>query len=193
MKKVVLIGDSIRLHYQPYVERALAGSAEVWGPAENCEMSSKIRDRLHEWVVDREPDVVHLNCGLHDLRYNPGSTSRQATHEEYAQNLEYILTTLAAETRSRVIWATITPINEVRHRSHRFRRYEADVAAYNTIANGVVNRFGVVVNDLYGTVNTAGADSLLKQDGVHFTDEGCAFLARHVVAAVQSALANSDK
>ena len=32
---VVLIGDSIRMGYQPFVTEALAGEAEIWAPEEN--------------------------------------------------------------------------------------------------------------------------------------------------------------
>jgi len=35
MKKIVLIGDSIRLGYETYVKEALAGVAEVFSPKEN--------------------------------------------------------------------------------------------------------------------------------------------------------------
>ena len=35
MKSVILIGDSIRLGYQGVVRQELAGTAQVWGPAEN--------------------------------------------------------------------------------------------------------------------------------------------------------------
>lgn len=36
MKKIVLLGDSIRMGYDKYVRKSLEGSAEVFYPAENC-------------------------------------------------------------------------------------------------------------------------------------------------------------
>ena len=35
MKKILLLGDSRRQGYEPYVRELLAGCAEVHGPAEN--------------------------------------------------------------------------------------------------------------------------------------------------------------
>ena len=36
MKKIVLIGDSIRMGYDKYVKEALDGVADVYYPGENC-------------------------------------------------------------------------------------------------------------------------------------------------------------
>jgi len=36
MKKVMLLGDSIRLSYKDDVAKRLAGKTEVMGPEENC-------------------------------------------------------------------------------------------------------------------------------------------------------------
>lgn len=191
MMKVVLIGDSLRLHYQPFVAKALAGEVDVWGPAENCGSSREIRERLQDWVLAREPDVLHLNCGLHDLRHDPDSPTPAVSPEEYGANIEHILTVVAARLRTRVIWATITPINQVWHESNRAsRRYEADVVAYNAVARAVVERFGAEINDLYAAVTDAGTNALLKHDGVHFTDEGYRFLGHQVTGAVRRTLAD---
>ena len=35
MKNVLLLGDSIRMGYEPHVRRKLEGRAEVFGPNEN--------------------------------------------------------------------------------------------------------------------------------------------------------------
>lgn len=186
VKKVILIGDSIRLHYQPYVAQALASHIDVWGPAENCETSSVIFHHLDRWVLAHTPDVIHLNCGLHDLRYNPGSTTPVVPIAQYAQNLDAILTILTTQTPSQIIWATTTPINEVRHQTARHsRRYEADVLAYNAAARNVVANYNVVVNDLYTFVFTEGRDTLLREDGVHFTPQGYKRLAQQVTTCVQ--------
>ena len=37
--KVLLLGDSIRMSYQPYVACLLDGKAEVIGPTDNCQYS----------------------------------------------------------------------------------------------------------------------------------------------------------
>jgi hypothetical protein len=89
VKRVLLLGDSIRLGYQPFVAAALAGRAVVEGPTENCESSRVLRSMLRVWVPDR-PDVVHVNCGLHDVRYDPGSEHENVPIAEYEENVEAI-------------------------------------------------------------------------------------------------------
>ncbi len=48
MKKVVLIGDSVRLGYDKYVKDALKGSAEVLYPQENCRFAEYVLRYAHE-------------------------------------------------------------------------------------------------------------------------------------------------
>lgn len=188
-KSVILIGDSLRLHYEPLVAAELAGEALVWGPPENCGTSRNIRDRLEEWILGRDPNVIHLSCGLHDLRLDPGCVSSAVPPDEYGQNIEIILRTLLAKTTSEVVWGTLTPINETWHQAHRAsRRFESDVIAYNEIGRRVAEGLNVRVNDLFGAVQEAGPDTLLKRDGVHFTDDGYRFLAWCVTSAIRSAL-----
>ena len=67
MKKLILIGDSIRMGYQAAVIRELIGLADVWAPEQNGGNSANILKHLDEWVLRQSPDIVHINCGLHDL------------------------------------------------------------------------------------------------------------------------------
>jgi hypothetical protein len=68
MKQIILIGDSIRMGYQPTVQQILADQAQVWGPVENGGNSHNVLTHLDAWVIQRQPDIVHLNCGLHDIK-----------------------------------------------------------------------------------------------------------------------------
>jgi hypothetical protein len=49
MKKVVLIGDSIRMGYDKYIKDALNGTAEVFYPSENCRFAEYVLRYAHEW------------------------------------------------------------------------------------------------------------------------------------------------
>jgi lysophospholipase L1-like esterase len=191
MKNVVLIGDSIRMGYEPVVRELLAGRAEVWGPGENGGPSTRALDNLDAWALSRRPDVVHINCGLHDLKRPPnpglgpdrGKPVTPLLH--YAENVRKILTALKALPATRVIWASTTPVHEERHRSNpEFWRYQDDVLAYNRAAELVAGSLGVEIDDLYGLVMESGRDRLLKHDGVHYTPEGCRLLAERVAARV---------
>ena len=68
MKKIVLIGDSIRMGYDKYVKEALAGTAEVYYPDDNCRFANYVLRYLHEWKAEgkwpSDVDLVHWNAGL---------------------------------------------------------------------------------------------------------------------------------
>src|SRR5438270_696217 len=89
--KVVLIGDSIRLGYAPGVAARLAGKAVVVSPPDNGGDSGNVLAHLDEWVVREQPDVVHLNCGLHDLKRPRAGGGHQVEPEAYAENLRQIV------------------------------------------------------------------------------------------------------
>jgi len=185
MKRVTLIGDSIRMGYQQHVVTALQGRAEVWGPTTNGGDSSKVRTHLTEWMQEGAADIIHLNCGLHDLRKSFATGKAQIDTESYRANLCYIFDAVAA-TGVPLIWAATTPVNEAWHHERKgFDRLEADVAAYNAIALEEAQQRGIQVNDLHAVIENAGRDRLLSEDGVHFGDQGCTLLGDHVATCVQ--------
>jgi len=61
MSRILLLGDSIRMSYQPHVARLLAGRAD------NGQYDRYIHDSLDRWAKDMgKPDIVHWNHGIHD-------------------------------------------------------------------------------------------------------------------------------
>lgn len=185
-KSVILIGDSIRMGYQAVVQQQLAGPAEVWGPAKNGGNSQNVLDYLDAWVIARRPDVVHLNCGLHDIKTPFGSNARAISLSQYQTNLREIFTRIRRNVTGAIIWATTTPINYARHHANKdFDRFEADVDSYNAVAVDVAREFEIPINNLHAVVVAAGRDRLLLPDGVHFTAPGYALLGATVAGVVQ--------
>lgn len=186
MKKVILIGDSVRLGYQDTVRQELAGAAEVIAEQSNGGTSRNVLAHLSEWVVAKAPSVVHVNCGLHDLRKDLETRLPIVPIDEYAVNVRKILERVRQETQAVVIWATTTPINEPQyHKKVRVDRYEADVLAYNGVAVKAAAELGVAINDLFALVMAAGRDAYLGEDGVHFSGDGSRLLGRAVADAVR--------
>ena len=77
MKKIVLLGDSIREGYDKYVKLAFDGVAQVYYPKENCRFTTYIIRNLLDWKNNLEwgDDValVHWNVGLwDDIRMDDG-------------------------------------------------------------------------------------------------------------------------
>ena len=186
---VVLIGDSIRIGYRDTVRKLLAGRAEVWDPAENGATSENVLAHLDAWAIGRGADVVHVNCGLHDIKRPPGAVQNAIPFADYEDNVRTILQRIRTETGATAVWAATTPVNQARHHAAKpFDRFEADVERCNRIAARVAGELGVAVDDLYGVVMQAGRDDLLREDGVHFTERGYVLLGRAVADCVRAQL-----
>jgi len=190
MKTVVLIGDSIRMGYQETVRAELAGLADVWGPEDNGETSANVVAHLDDWAISRAADVVHVNCGLHDIKKEFDSGAALIPLDVYAANVREILSRLQKETDATTVWATSTPVIEARHNTAKpFARFEADVAIYNAAAAQIAEELDIVVDDLFAVANAAGTEDLLIEDGVHFTPEGSELLGKAVADCIRRILA----
>ncbi len=189
MKKVILIGDSIRMGYQATVRQDLAGVADVVWPEMNGYDSRNVLAKVEEWAIEPQPDMVHLNCGLHDLKRDRTVGGYQVSLEDYARNVEEILQRLTSQTKAKVMWATTTPVNDRWHREKKpFDRFEADVQAYNAKAVEICRRLGAQVDDLHAHTMQAGCDRYLSADGVHFTANGYELLGVQVAKFIQASL-----
>jgi dienelactone hydrolase/lysophospholipase L1-like esterase len=198
LPRVVLIGDSIRLGYAPLVAARLKGKAEILSPTPNGGDSSNVLKNLDEWVLRTKPDIVHLNCGLHDLKLSKQTKRHQVPLEQYETNLREIVARIR-KTSAVLVFASTTPILDDRHarRGADFDRFEADVQSYNAAALKVMHESGVAVHDLHGLVSGSGAETLLGRDGTHYTPAGNERLAdgvadcilRHLAVARYRALA----
>src|SRR5215831_20077284 len=91
LPRIVLVGDSIRLGYAPRVAARLEGKAVVVSPPENGGDSANVLAHLDEWVLREKPDVVYLNCGLHDLKRSRKDGHHQVELERYAESLRRIV------------------------------------------------------------------------------------------------------
>ncbi len=175
--------------YQKTVTKKLTGVADVWTPAENGGDSRNVLLHLDEWVVSRKPRVLHLNCGLHDLKRDKTTARYQVPIDAYRTNLDQILKRVASLTRTKVIFAATTPVNYEWHHAHKdFDRLEEDVVRYNQVAAELAHKHGAAMNDLFKVMADAGRNKYLNPDGVHFNAEGYTILASAVATAIQTAL-----
>jgi lysophospholipase L1-like esterase len=181
--RVLLIGDSIRLEYQPLVAARLGESVEVSGPPENCGDSANLSRRLGEWA-DPAATLVVFNAGLHDVRRSDKDGRHQVELDRYEENLAAVVGRLRDRGLAPV-FATTTPVDDDRHAaSGKPERLDADVRAYNEAARRVMEELDVPVVDLYPLVGR----KLLAADGVHLTAEGSAVVAAAVAATITDLL-----
>ena len=114
MKKVALLGDSIRLFgYGRLVPALLADKAEVYQPEENCKFAKNmLRMLFYKKEELKDCDVIHFNCGLWDVANIVGDGALFSTDEEYVANVLRIAAALKRIT-PHVIFATTTPVTAV--------------------------------------------------------------------------------
>lgn len=187
---VVLIGDSIRIGYEPFVAERLQGKARVVSPGEeNGGDSANVLKNLERWAISPKPAVVYFNCGLHDLKVDRKTGTHQVEPDAYRANLAAIRKRLEQETTARLIFATTTPVLDDRHRATKpFDRREADVALYNRIAREALSGESVIISDLHASAQKLGLETALLQDGVHFQEAASKALAETVASAIERAL-----
>jgi isoamyl acetate esterase len=185
--KVVLIGDSIRMGYEPLVAKRFEGLAEVLSHEENGGTSENVLKHLDEWAISRNPDVIHLNCGLHDLAIDELGAPNRIKPEAYVANVKEIFKQLRAKTKAKLIWATTTPVVDEWHlKEKQFERRQVDVIKYNELALPLTA--GLAVDDLFAVIVAAGIEKCLRTDGVHMTPMANEILADAVTAKIRAAL-----
>ncbi len=189
LPRVLLLGDSISMGYTLPVRALLAGKANVHRPPENCGDTKRGATSLDKWLGSGKWDVIHLNFGLHDLKYlnaagqlaAPDQGKQVHTLAEYEANLRTIVARLQ-QTGAKLIYATTTPVP-----AGTTGRVADDAVRYNAVAVRVMKEHGVAINDLHAFVVPRIAE-LQRPANVHFSDSGSARLAEVVVAEISRLL-----
>ncbi len=200
-----LIGDSISIQYGPYFERYVQGTIEVdrkrddgGSPDErvpdgpNGGDSRMVLAYLKSRLADPafEPDVLLLNCGLHDIKKDVKTQQNQVSIQEYEQNLEAILN-LVGERRISLIWIRTTQVVDSIHNARErldFARFASDQIAYNAVADRVFSKAGVFIIDLYEFTMLLSDDRFI--DHVHYNEETRELQGAYLAGAVKAWLAH---
>ncbi|MBI5566679.1 MAG: SGNH/GDSL hydrolase family protein [Chloroflexi bacterium] len=191
---VHVVGDSISIHYGPYLPAMLAGvmvysrktapdgSLDDAGAANGGD-SSMVLAYVQSLQPEQSFDVLLLNCGLHDIKRDPVTSQPQITPDYYAANLRAILVE-SKRLAQRAIWVRTTPVIDERHNrlNTAFRRFEVDVEEYNAIADRIMREHNIPIIDLFSFTRKLGPDVYV--DHVHFMAEvraqQAAFIAGHL-------------
>jgi len=186
--RVLLLGDSIRLSYQPLVTQLLRAEADVVGPDENGQFALYTLASLDQWIERLgKPDLVHWNNGLHDVGHFPTRAPAQFPIDIYRANIEFILRRLL-DLGTKVIWAATTPVHPNKASpSGDWPWQPEDIPRYNRAAAEVMKRHRIPISDLYALV-AKDPDRYISDDGVHLTEAGIAACAEAVAGAIRSHL-----
>jgi len=187
-----VIGDSISLHYGPYLQTMLTGVMTYTRKTApdgslddraNGGDSTLVLDYLQTLQPDRPFDNLLINCGLHDIKRDVTTNTRQVPLDRYEANLHAILVQ-AQRLATRTIWVRTTPVIDERHNrlNTAFRRFEADIETYNAVADRIMLEHGITAIDLFTVTRNLGPD--IYADHVHFTEavraQQAAFIAGHL-------------
>lgn len=200
LPNVLILGDSISIHYTLQVRERLQGKANVFRPMgrngirrANCGGTTYGLDHIDRWLAVQKWDVIHFNWGLHDLKHvkTPGSNDKsndpddptQATLEEYTKNMQTIVGKLKA-TGAKLIFATTTPVVPGTH--NPLRTPEAPVR-YNNTARKIMEANNIQVNDLHAFA-TPHLDQWQIPRNVHFKRVGSDALAKQVATLITNEL-----
>lgn len=181
MKKVVLLGDSIRLiGYGLKVPELLGNGYEVYQPEDNCGFVKKTLRMLFDIREKLDGcDVIHWNNGLWDV-FRPFDDGKTLTsEEEYLENMIRVAEILKKVTPN-VIFATTTPVRENRYYSN------ADIDRYNAFIVPKLQKIGLKINDLNGLLKNDIEKYIRSDDLLHLTEEGINVCARQVADCIKN-------
>ena len=186
MKKIVLLGDSIRMGYDKYVKEAFDGVAEVYYPLDNCRFAVNVLRFAHEWKKTGEwpddIDLVHWNVGLWDAIefFRDGPLTPIEYYEQYIGRVYKRLKLIFPN--AKFVFATSTSVLESRN-SINICRSNARIEKYNEAAIRALAGTDTVINDLY-TLSKSFPEEY-HSDGVHYrTMEGTAAIGGKVISVL---------
>ena len=178
MKKIILLGDSIRLSYQRRVTELLDPVYTVWGPDDNCRFASYTLRMLYDYREQlKDADLIHFNCGLWDMcdLFGDGPFTPLEVYVEQMVRIAKILKTYAPV----VVFAATTPP------SPKMWGHDMDrVRAYNAAAMAALEPLGVLFNDLFTPV-AEDIDRMISEDLLHASPYGVEVLANRVADCVK--------
>lgn len=172
MKKVLLIGDSIRRTYDKYIKQIFENDAEVYYPEDNCRFTTYILRYLPIWrdLSDtKDYDLVHWNAGLWDtLLLEDGKCL--IGFDEYKRNIRRICEMLKMYfPNAKFVFATSTPVIEENY-DGKYKRYNDAIIEYNEAAVSIVKEYGMEVNDLFVLLENAPLE--YHSDQTHWYTKG---------------------
>ena len=183
MKKVMLIGDSIRLGYQTKVAELLGENALVSGPSDNCRFSAYTLFNLSAWVTDNDFDVIQWNNGQWDTCHMPDGNIHTPL-ASYLEIQERIASILLKKTK-KLVFATTTPVWPEQFASGSIHpRRNEDITEYNSAAVDLLGGFGIEINDLHSPV-IEDLKRYISEDMVHLTEAGNRLCASLVAGMIE--------
>lgn len=189
MKKVILLGDSIRMMgYGPRIPALLGEAYSVWQPEDNCRFASYTLRMAFEYAdALKQADIIHFNCGLWDEcdLFGDGPFTPLPVYADTMVRLARILKSYLAP-GGKLIFATSTVPSPRMwgHDAKRIQDYnQAVLQAFQTPGSGLED---VQIDDLYTPV-CQNVDALICEDLIHLNEQGSILCASLVADSIRRA------
>ncbi|MBE6891610.1 MAG: SGNH/GDSL hydrolase family protein [Ruminococcaceae bacterium] len=182
MKKIALLGDSIRLlGYGQKVAEMLSPECEVWQPDDNCRFAAYTLRGLFEWKENLEGcDVIHWNNGLWDIcdLFGDGPFTSLEVYVDTMKRIARILQTYS----KKVVFATMTPVTE----ENPYNSNEV-IKQFNEAVVPELEKMGVIINDLHKIV-WDNLEEYMHEDTLHLSQKGNDACAEQVCEIIKANL-----
>jgi len=159
----------------------------IWFKRGSRDLSHDYRPPSSGGGVDLDTgwDVIHFNFGVWDATFRDRSSKYFSGHhitsvEDFEKNLRTLVGKMK-KTGATLIWATVTPVWKGEQ-----GKENADVEAFNKVAEKVMIENGVIINDLKAEVRRLGYP---KSDNVHSVGD----LAPKVTKTIMEALSKRER
>lgn len=180
-KKVVLLGDSIRLiGYGTKLPEIAEDFAEIWQPEDNSRFIQYVLRQIfdcREKISDA--DIVCFNSGEWDI-CNVFGDGTFTTPDYYASQLVRIADMLLKKGK-KVVFSTTTPVRE----DNKYNSND-DIRRFNEIALSVLEPMGVVINDLYTVVIADLEANIREDDKIHLSEQGTRLCAEKTAETLRN-------
>tara|TARA_R110002049_G_scaffold14886_2_gene61932 strand:+ start:8569 stop:9213 length:645 start_codon:yes stop_codon:yes gene_type:complete len=192
--RILIIGDSISLGYTPFVTEALKDIAIIIHNPGNAQHTGTGLERLEKWIRATDYDIIQFNWGLWDLCYrhsdskvygNRDKINGEVTYtiEEYAKNLDMLVSILKENTDAELIFVTTSYVPE-----GEAGRYVKDPLRYNKAAKKIMKKHHILVNDIYKKSKRIHKNEGQAPGDVHYTKAGYQELAKSISKVLQKEL-----
>lgn len=193
MKRVLLLGDSIRMGYDEYVQELLKDEYEVIFSEDNGRFALYTLWQANQMFKHYGHfDLVHWNNGYWDMNIEPPMTEAIHPLPDYVATLKRIIHFLR-ENGADIIFATSTPILEAGKALDNtgtgvtINYSDEWVRTYNAAACKLMAEEQIEVNDLYGLCSR-DARYYKSEDMLHLTQEGYQAIARQTAELIRKRL-----
>jgi len=192
MKKVLLLGDCIRVQCQERVKELLADECEVLYPSFDYGYTLSLlwflRLQFNENQDWAEPDLIYWNTGIMD-HHRPVDDGEPLIPAEMFLHLLRRLHRQLAFYSGRLVWASTTPAGEkyVYDPQGNYgvdrETWNKEIALYNRLAAAYLTEKDVMIHDLYALI--AKNPQYSGDDGIHLSPEGVEAAAQEIAACIR--------